>query len=126
MVPLSVGDIEFVRGLRNDPRNAHAFIDQTHISIESHSVYMAEHLNKYFLCYLGIEPAGFVGVVDGDIRLAVSFEHREKGVGRFMLEEIAKIFPDATAKIKIENLASIAAFESAGYKRKFYLYSFDG
>ena len=37
------------------------------------------------------------------------------------LNEIMKIYPDAFAKIKIENEASLRLFESCGFKKKYYI-----
>ena len=38
-----------------------------------------------------------------------------------MLENSVKIWPEAFAKIKLENKASIKLFESAGFVKKFFI-----
>ena len=55
-------------------------------------------------------------MVDGDIRLCTDPHLQRKGIGAFMLDEIKKIYPNATAKVKIDNLASIALFEKSSVK----------
>lgn len=113
---------EFIRKLRNDPRNSEAFVNTEFIAEDSHAKYMSEHMSDYFVCYSDLTPLGYIGVVENDIRLAVEFEFRNNGVARFMVEEILKRFPKAAAKIKVENSASIALFESLGFEKRFFLY----
>ena len=43
------------------------------------------------------------------------------GVGKFMINEIMKIFPKSYAKVKIENEASLKLFESCGFEKKYYV-----
>ena len=38
-----------------------------------------------------------------------------------MINEIMKIHPNAFAKVKLENKASLKLFESCGFKKKFYI-----
>ena len=61
-------------------------------------------------------------MIQNDIRLAVDHEFRNRGVATFMVSEISKLYPEAHAKIKTSNVASIAVFESAGYALQFYIY----
>lgn len=122
LVEISSEFFEFVRRLRTDPRNADSFINNSAISSQSQIDYMEQHLKDYFVCLSGLTPVGFVGVVQGDIRLAVDHDFRNRGVATFMVNEISKLFPDASAKIKTSNVASIALFESVGFERQFYIY----
>ena len=122
LVQISEDFFEFVRQLRTDPRNADSFINNTEITVQNQIDYMEQHLKDYFICLNQQTPVGFIGVVLGDIRLAVHHDFRNRGVATFMVNEISKLFPEATAKIKTTNVASIALFESVGFERQFYIY----
>jgi ribosomal protein S18 acetylase RimI-like enzyme len=122
LVEISSEFFEFVRRLRTDPRNADSFINNGEITFQNQIDYMEQHLKDYFICLSQQTPVGFIGVVQGDIRLAVDHDFRNKGVATFMVNEISKLFPEALAKIKTSNVASIALFESVGFERQFYIY----
>jgi ribosomal protein S18 acetylase RimI-like enzyme len=122
LVEISSEFFEFVRRLRTDPRNADSFINNNEITLQNQIDYMEQHLKDYFICLSQQTPVGFIGVVQGDIRLAVDHDFRNRGVATFMVNEISKLFPGASAKIKTSNVASIALFESVGFKRQFYIY----
>ena len=64
---------------------------------------------------------GYVGVIEGDIRIATHPDYQGKGVGSFMLNEVMKIHPTAFAKVKMENEASLNLFESCGFKKMYYI-----
>ena len=66
-------------------------------------------------------PVGFVGQIDGDIRVAVDPEYQGKGVGKFMINQIMKLHPESIAKVKLGNEASIRLFESCGFEKKYYI-----
>lgn len=112
----------FIRELRNDPITNKGFINRELISEESHLEYMKNHAKFYRVCLLDGRPVGYIGVVDGDIRIAVHKDYLWKGVGTFMLNEISNNFSNLSAKIKIENLASIKLFEKLGFKKRYYIY----
>lgn len=111
---------EFIRNLRNDQREG--FIQQETISKISHRLHMIDYSHCYYLC-LGDseEPLGYCGVIDGDIRVAVSSNHQGRGVGTFMINELMKRHPNAFAKVKIENEASLRLFGKCGFKKKYYI-----
>jgi RimJ/RimL family protein N-acetyltransferase len=111
---------EFIRNLRNDQREG--FIQQGTISKTSHRLHMIGYSHCYYLCLDDSgEPLGYCGVIDDDIRVAVSSNHQGKGVGAFMINELMKKHPRALAKVKIENEASLALFEKCGFKKKYYI-----
>tara|TARA_Y100001937_G_C7084276_1_gene314539 strand:+ start:505 stop:888 length:384 start_codon:yes stop_codon:yes gene_type:complete len=112
---------KFILDLRNHPSVKVGFIQQEHISEESHIEYMKEHSDKYFVCLIDGEPAGYVGVINKDIRVATHPKYQGRGVGKFMIDEIMKIYPSSCAKIKMENEASIKLFEKCGFKKKYYI-----
>jgi len=71
---------------------------------------------------MGKTPVGFVGVISDDIRVCVSPHYKKKGIGKFMITEIMKLYPSAIAKIKVDNQASIGLFESCGFYPMFFIY----
>jgi len=66
-------------------------------------------------------PAGYVGVIDLDIRVATHPEFQGKGVGKFMINALMTLYPESFAKIKVENTASLRLFESCGFSKKYYI-----
>lgn len=112
---------EFVRQLRNNEQVKGGFINQEHISESAHRDYMMEHSDDYYLCKVDGELAGYVGVVDGDIRVATHPKFQRMGVAEFMIGFISELKPKAVAKVKVENEASLGLFAKAGYEIKYYL-----
>jgi L-amino acid N-acyltransferase YncA len=109
--------------LRTDPRVMGGFIEQRAISTDEQIDYMKDHWHEYFIAIKDHrDPCGFVGVIDGDIRVCTHPDYQGVGVGKFMIHEIAKRFPNAVAKIKTENLASKALFEASGFENTFLIY----
>ena len=113
---------EFVRRLRGDPRVAAGFICTAEITPEVHERFMTRHAENYRICLVDGAPAGFVGVVEGDIRICTHPDFQQQGVGLFMLQEIGRIHPEAYGKVKAANAASRRLFEKAGYKLKHYVF----
>jgi GNAT superfamily N-acetyltransferase len=112
---------EFIRELRNDERVKQGFIQEAYITPEQHEKFMKHYHDCFYLCILDDKPVGYVGVINEDIRIATHPDYQKKGVGKFLLSEIKNIFPNAYAKIKINNEASLKLFQSAGFKLKYYL-----
>lgn len=65
---------------------------------------------------------GYIGVINNDIRICTHPDYQRMGVAKFMLDEIQERYPNAIAKVKIENKDSMKLFEKAGFKLKYYLY----
>ena len=114
---------EFVRQLRCDPRVKDGFIQQGEITPDQQITYMTTHREDYWICLCDHHPAGFVGVVEDDIRVCTHPDFQGRGLGRFMINEVIKQCPKAIAKIKSDNQASLALFTSCGFKPKFILMS---
>lgn len=112
---------EFVRTLRMDERVIDGFIQKVHITSEQQVDYMNRYADCYRIALVDNIPAGFVGVIDDDIRVCTHPEFQGKGVGKFMITECMKLWPTAFAKVKVDNQASINLFESCGFKRQFYI-----
>jgi len=112
---------EFVRTLRNDPRLKVGFIKQDDITREQQERYMSRWGDSYFVCCVDGDPAGYCGVVDNDIRIATHPDRQRLGVAAFMLDFLRKRFPEAVAKIKVENEGSLRLFVKAGYVPRYYI-----
>lgn len=111
----------FIRDVRLHPDNILGFINQNYITEEEQLEYMKKYNNFFKICLFENEPVGFIGVIDNDIRVATKPEYKNKGIGKFMVNEIMKLFPDAVAKIKLNNISSIKLFESCGFEKKYII-----
>ncbi len=112
---------EDIRQLRNMDGIKQGFIKQHHIQIHEHRVFMQANNEYFYICIDKDNFLGYTGVIDKDIRVATHPSHQKKGVASFMINEIMKIHPDAFAKVKITNKASLRLFESCGFKKKYYI-----
>jgi GNAT superfamily N-acetyltransferase len=122
LVPCTEEHWEFVRRLRTDPRTMHGFIQQGAITPAQQHRYMSAHWHQYYIAFLGNEPAGFVGNVEGDIRVCTHPDFQRKGVAAFMIGELMTRFPEASARIKIENEPARKLFEKCGFSPSFVVY----
>ena len=112
---------DFIRELRNAPTVRGGFIQQHEISLKEHYRFMERYGLNYFICIVEEKPAGYVGVINNDIRVATHPDYQGKGIAKFMINEIMKTYPQAFAKVKLDNEASIRLFESCGFKKKYYI-----
>ena len=112
---------EFIRNLRNMDGVRQGFIQQDIISQEDHEEYMKKNSNFFWVCVDKTVPIGYTGVIEGDIRVATHPDYQGKGVASFMIDEIMKTNPNAFAKVKLNNKASLKLFESCGFKKKYYI-----
>tara|TARA_B100000989_G_scaffold47307_1_gene30760 strand:- start:757 stop:1161 length:405 start_codon:yes stop_codon:yes gene_type:complete len=112
---------EFIRELRTMQGVSQGFISQEEITPVEQATYMLKYNSNYWICLDNDTPAGFVGVIDEDIRVATHPDYQGKGVGTFMINEIMKIIPTAFARVKLDNEASIKLFERCGFRKKYYI-----
>lgn len=112
---------EFVRLLRNNPLVQGGFIENVAITTDQQKIYMKKHCSDYFIALIDNEPVGYVGCIDGDIRVCTDPKHQNKGIGKSLIDFIKTKYPSGYAKIKIENLSSLKAFESCGFVKKYYI-----
>jgi ribosomal protein S18 acetylase RimI-like enzyme len=112
---------EFIRNLRNMDDIKEGFIQQEEITAIQHAEFMLKYNNNFYICLADEAPAGYVGVINDDIRVATHPDFQGKGIGSFMITQIMEIYPQALAKVKLDNEASIRLFEKCGFKKKYYL-----
>ena len=112
---------EFIRELRNMDGVREGFIQQKIISKEHHIEYMKKNSTFFYILLDKDIPICYIGNIDNDIRVATHPDHQGKGAATFAVNELMKLHPDAVAKVKIENKASLRLFEKCGFKKKYYL-----
>jgi len=106
---------EFVRSLRNDPKVSDGFIKKHYITTDEQIKYMTINSSSYRIALVDNCPAGYVGVIDGDIRVCTHPDFQGLGIRKFMIKQCMRIWPNSYAKIKINNVASINLFKSCGF-----------
>jgi len=111
----------FILELRNHRTVKLGFIKQHLITEEEHTSFMKRHGTCYYICLIDDNPAGFVGVVNKDIRVATHPDYQKRGVGKFMIKKLINLHPNSFAKIDVSNEASFKLFESCGFKKKYYI-----
>ena len=107
---------EFVRELRMDDRVISGFIETIPITSEQQIAYMTNNSQHYRIALVNGKPAGYVGVINDDIRVCTHPKFQGLGVGKFMINECVKIWPTAYAKVKHGNTASDKLFLACGFK----------
>ena len=107
---------EFVRKLRMDARVIDGFLETTPITEEQQIKYMISNSEHYRIALFGGKPAGYVGVIDDDIRVCTHPDFFGMGIGKFMIKSAMAIWPTAYAKVKIGNIASDKLFLSCGFE----------
>ena len=112
---------EFIRELRNNKSVKKGFIQQDHIGYQSHQLHMQQYAGCYYICLIDDKPVGYVGNIKEDYRVATLPQYQGQGIGTFMVCELMSKFPNAVAKVKIENIASLRLFEKCGFKKKYYI-----
>tara|TARA_R110000824_G_scaffold315257_1_gene502348 strand:+ start:11752 stop:12135 length:384 start_codon:yes stop_codon:yes gene_type:complete len=110
---------EDIRQLRNMDGVKQGFVKQHHIKLREHRLFMQINNDCFYACVDKEQFLGYTGVIDKDIRVATHPDHQKKGVASFMINEVMKIHPDAFAKVKVNNKASLRLFESCGFKKKY-------
>ena len=106
---------DFIRILRSDSRVQDGFIEVVNITKEQQDKYMKKYNDNYIVALYDGEPAGFAGSIEDDIRVCVHPDFHKKGIGKALIQELMVRFPSSFAKVKIENEASRALFESCGF-----------
>jgi GNAT superfamily N-acetyltransferase len=107
---------EFVRELRMDERVINGFLQTHPITKEQQAKYMSSNSQHYRIALVDGKPAGYVGVIEDDIRVCTHPDFQGMGVGKFMINECMSIWPTAYAKVKHGNEASSKLFLSCGFE----------
>jgi L-amino acid N-acyltransferase YncA len=107
---------EFVRQLRMDERVIDGFLETMAITEEQQNKYMIGNAHNYRIALVDGKPAGYVGVIEDDIRVCTHPDFQGMGVGKFMINECMNIWPTAYAKVKYGNEASSKLFLSCGFE----------
>jgi len=107
---------EFVRLLRTDERVVDGFVENVQITQPQQQSYMEKYSDCYRIALFNGAPAGFVGVIDDDIRVCTHPKFQGNGLGKFMIDECMKIWPTAYAKVKLGNNVSDKLFLSVGFE----------
>ena len=110
---------EFIRTLRNHDQVQVGFLEKVHITPEQQQRYMAQYADHYYLALVDAQPAGYIGEIDGDIRLATHPNFQRKGVAEFMLRQFLQLHPQSTARVKVDNPASLALFRKLGFREAY-------
>ena len=119
---------EFIRHLKNDPLSRENSVDSHIILASEHESYMNLYGDRYYICFEGDQPIGYVGYnSDNYISIAVVPNNRGKGVGKFMLSYIkGTAGPGRTkATVRVANEASVRLFEACGFIKKYYIFEGD-
>jgi len=106
---------EFIRILRTHNNNISGFLEQADITSNQQIAYMAKYKEDYYVALDDGEPVGWVGDVDSDIRVCTHADHKGRGIGKFMINELMKKHPDGQAKVLLENVASNKLFITCGF-----------
>lgn len=122
-VPCTSNYWEFVRQLRMDKRVASGFIEEVHITKQMQIDYMTKYSEYYRIGLVNDKPAGYVGVIDNDIRICTHPDYQKIGVARYMLDEMMKEYPNAYGKVKIDNDASKNLFKSLDFVETFIIFT---
>ena len=107
---------EFIRNLRIMKGITQGFVEQKDITVEQQQEYMKQFNNNFYICLYKSNPAGYIGIIENDIRVATHPQFQGKGIGSFMVNSVMEMHPDAYAKVKIDNIASYNLFKKCGFK----------
>ena len=110
-----------IRDLRNNPDVKTGFTEQKHITLEEHQNFMSKYASNFYVSLVDNQFVGYAGVIDKDIRIAIHPDFQGLGIGKIMINNLMNIYPDAFAKVKINNEASLALFEKCGFSKKYYI-----
>jgi ribosomal protein S18 acetylase RimI-like enzyme len=116
---------EFIRCLKNTDAARANSVSSHVITPDEHKNYMNRYGEQYFICLKEDTPVGYVGAnARGYISIAVAEFARGQGLGKFMLKTYCSYEDNATRRaiVSTSNDASLALFESCGFKKRYYIF----
>lgn len=128
--PASLEDAQLLLDWANDPAVRAASFDSSPIPLETHVRWLADKLaggeTAFYICESSSRPVGYARVErrdehTGELAVSVDQTCRGRGYGKTLIELAAAAGSSAlgvgrvTARVKRENLASLRAFQAAGF-----------
>lgn len=116
---------EFIRHLKNTDVARANSVSSHIITPDEHKNYMKIYGEQYFICLKEGVPVGYVGAnARGYISIAVAEIARGQGLGKFMLKTYCSHEENANRRaiVSTSNDASLALFESCGFKKRYYIF----
>jgi RimJ/RimL family protein N-acetyltransferase len=110
----------FVKEIRTNPENQTGFFSLANISDSEQKEFMSKNHQNYNIC-ISVEGdlLGYVGIINhNEITYCVHPDHKNKGVGTFMVENFVKKYNEVSALVKPENVASQKVFEKLNWDKK--------
>jgi len=110
---------EFVRELRNHPKNVYGFFSKEYVNKETHWNFMEKYHEWYNVGLVGGGPVGWVGVVKNDLRVCTHPDWHGMGIAKQMLKKFIENIQDKqklTVVIDEVNVPSQRAFMAVGFK----------
>jgi len=115
LVPASSDFFEPIRSLRNKVSNG--FLNTEEVDCATHQRFMSKHASTYRVAIDSKRMfVGFIGHVDGDLRLATEPSEMRKGVATFMYNVFIREFSGLSVKILKSNVKSRQFFMKLGWK----------
>lgn len=109
---------EFVKNLRTDVENTNWFYTQPDITVEEQNKYMSQNSHKYKICLLEGNPVGYIGIIgENEITYCVKPNHKNLGIGTFMVKEFMNLYDELTAFVIPQNISSCKIFEKLGFEK---------
>jgi len=105
---------EAIRLIRNE--NREAFWCTKEVEYETHQIFMNLHSSTYRVALDKSGVVGFVGHVEGDLRIACTLSHQGSGLACFMFSAFLKDYPFITVRVRRSNVRSLAFFKKLGYQ----------
>ena len=116
---------EFIRRLKNTDVSRANSVSSHIITPDEHKNYMKTYGEQYFICLKEDILVGYVGAnARGYISIAVAETARGQGLGKFMLKTYCSYEENANRRaiVSTSNDASLALFESCGFKKRYYIF----
>jgi ribosomal protein S18 acetylase RimI-like enzyme len=119
--PVALDTIEWNEILNIRNLTSHGFGNTDQIDSETHFYFMKDNYHDYVVAEMKGEIVVFGVVVKDDISVAVKADYQGLGIGKNIISVLSVKFPEAFAKVKIDNEASLKLFESCGFKKTWYI-----